>query len=271
MLRTILIFGLYRTLKNPKIKGSFLFQLSAIPIKIISTVPASLGSADADLFGEGDTGIEYCIKTVSKTPMAPAAEYVCHCLANACGFATAQFDIVQLRDGTLAFGSVWDSTALAQQQTMELLAGQIPGRGLARNLSRIYALDLFLHNGDRHPGNYLCVKGRTTGYSLKLYDFSRAFTANGWPLPLLPLNPGCQTMVTYRQAVKAHPFDLSAANEALQKIADTEHSQFKGIVDSTPSTWLNAKTKREVLKWWAGPKDKRINEIRKGLKDGSFF
>lgn len=248
-----------------------MFQLSAIPIRIISTVPASLGSADAALFGEGDTGVEYCIKTVSKTPKAPAAEYICHCLAAACGFPTAQFDIVQLQDGALAFGSVWDSTALAQQQTVDLLAGQIPGRGLARNLSRTFALDLFLHNWDRHAGNYLCVRGRTTGYSLKLYDFSRAFTANGWPLPPLPLNATCQTVATYRRAVTAHPFDLSAATEALQQIADTKHSVFKAIVDAVPSDWIDAITKREVLKWWAGPKDKRINEIRKGLKDGSLL
>lgn len=196
---------------------------------------------------------------------------IAHCLARACGFATAEFDIVMLQDGALAFGSVWDSTALAQQQTVELLSGQIPGRGLARNLSRTYALDLFLHNWDRHPGNYLCVKGRTAGYSLKLYDFSRAFTANGWPLPSLPLNAACQTVATYRRAVKTHSFDLPAADEALQQISDTKHSVFKAIVDALPAAWLDAKLRREVLKWWAGPKDKRINEIRKGLKDGSLL
>lgn len=261
----------YRTQKNPSFRITGMRQVSAFPIRLIHTDPANLGSADADFFGEGDNGLEYCVKTVAKTPAAPAAEYICHQLAAACGFAVAQYDIVELLDGTVAFGSVWDSSALQRQDTLLLLMDQLPGKGIQANLSRIYAFDLFVHNVDRHPGNYLCVKGRTPGHTVKVYDFSRAFTAHGWPLPALPMSATEMTVATYRQVAKAHPFVPDEAMEALDRISDVAHSSFKGIIDSVPKEWLDAPTRREVLKWWAGPRDARLKLIRKGLADGSFL
>ena len=58
-------------------------KVNAFPVRIAQLDPANLGSQDAHLVGEGDTGLEYCIKTVSKTPRAPAAEYICARLADA--------------------------------------------------------------------------------------------------------------------------------------------------------------------------------------------
>ena len=66
--------------------------------------------------------------------------------------------------GEFAFGSIWDASA--HKNPLAVLLGQDPGRQVAKILSRAYAFDLFVHNDDRHAGNYLCVAGRTAGYSV---------------------------------------------------------------------------------------------------------
>lgn len=246
--------------------------MSAFPVQIIQEDPANLGTADADRFGDGDNGLQYCIKTCAKTPNAPAAEYMCNGLAALCGLPIASYAIVRLLDGTLAFGSEWDGSKLAAQPALDdLLIGKAPGRQIGPVLSRAYAFDLFVHNVDRHPGNYLGVAGRTLGHSIKLYDFSRAFTATGWPLPPLPLHPSTKTILTHRQLLKHHAFDLGAAEDLLNRIQKIDHASFKSIVTAMPSAWLDVQLRIKVLKWWAGPRDARVNEVKKGLKDGTLL
>lgn len=246
-------------------------QKDAFPVQIIQQDPANLGTADAALFGDGENGLQYCIKTSSKTPWAPAAEYICNELAALCKLPLASYDIVKLQDGSLAFGSVWEGSALAQAALNDLLSGKTPGRQIAPTLSSAYAFDLFVHNVDRHVGNYLGVAGRTAGHSLKLYDFSRAFTHHGWPLPPLPMPPACHTVSTQRQLMKNHTFDLTAAQDLLDRLSKVEHHSFKDIVTAMPDGWLDPQLQIKILKWWAGPRDARISQIRKGLKDGTLL
>jgi hypothetical protein len=246
-------------------------QTNAFPVQIIQEDPANLGTADADRFGDGEDGLQYCIKTCAKTPRAPAAEYICNSLAAICALPVAGFEIVKLLDGTLAFGSTWESSALHLADLNALLTGNLPGRQIAPTISRIYAFDLFVHNVDRHARNYLGVAGRTAGHSIKLYDFSRAFTAVAWPLPSLPMAATETTIVTHRALLNHHAFDLAAAKQLLDRIAKVDHASFKGIVSHVPVPWLDAQTRIAVLKWWAGPRDTRINQLRKGLEDGSLL
>jgi hypothetical protein len=246
-------------------------QLSAFPIPLISVDPANLGTADAALFGTGDNGLDYCVKTVDKTPRVPGAELICYRLAETCAIAVPQFDVVELPSGALAFGSVWDGSAADRQASFQVLQGQTTGKEVARALSRIYAFDLFVHNVDRHPGNYLCVRGRVPGYAIKAYDFSRAFTAHGWPLPLLPMAASEQTVQTYRHLRPFHPFDLGEACEVLRKIGDMPANALKEVIESLPIGWLEAKFRKQIIKWWAVDRASRVDRIIGGLKDGSFL
>ena len=94
--------------------------MNAFPVHLVQVDPANLGTADAAFFAQGANGLDYCVKTVAKTPGAPATELICNSLAALCGVATAQFDIVELPDGTPAFGSVWEGSALDQQQAIQV-------------------------------------------------------------------------------------------------------------------------------------------------------
>jgi hypothetical protein len=247
------------------------WQTNAFPVHLVQVDPANLGTADAAFFAQGANGLDYCVKTVAKTPAAPAAELICNSMAALCGIATAQFDIVKLLDGSLAFGSVWEGSALERQQAIQVLMGKRPGRQVGPTLSRVYAFDLFVHNVDRHLGNYLCVGGRTPGHSVKVYDFSRAFSANGWPLPSLPMPPAANTVSAFRQLNRFHAFDLPGANEVLTKIDSISFSSFKSIIDSIPSNWMSAELRKKVGRWWVDERSGRVSNVIAGLKDGSFL
>ncbi len=238
-------------------------QISAFSVRIVQVDPRNLATCDAAFFGEGENGLEYCVKTVEKTPAVPAAEYLCHTLAAACGIAVPQFDIVELPSGALAFGSVWEGSAVADRQALYgILTGTLPARQIRSTLSRIYAFDMFVHNHDRHAGNYLCVGGRTPGHSLKAYDFSRAFTAVAWPLPSLPMVPSCGTIVTSRMLRKHHAFDRDAAFGLLDKIDDLPFADFRRVVEKLPPTWMEQKVRNMVVRWWAEERTKRTRMER---------
>lgn len=211
------------------------------------------------------------MKTVAKTPGAPAAELICDSLAALCGVATAQFDIVELPDGTIAFGSVWEGSALDQQQAIQVLMGRAVGHQVGPNLSRIYAFDLLVHNVDRHLGNYLCVAGRTPGHSVKVYDFSRAFSANGWPLPNLPMPATANTVRAFRHLRRVHAFDFAVAKELLAKVDAISFSSVQSIVDNVPTDWMSSELREKVVKWWADEHSARVSTILAGLKDGSLL
>src|SRR5882757_11176041 len=132
-----------------------------------------------------------------------------------------------------------------------VLTGVTPGREVARSLSRIFAFDLFVHNTDRHLNNYLCVGGRLPGYAIKAYDFSRAFTAHGWPLPRLPMNATEHTVTTYRHLRTVHVFDLKEATEILRKLKTLPANVFRDVLESLPPDWIDAKARKRILKWWA--------------------
>jgi hypothetical protein len=246
-------------------------QVSALPVRIIDLDPANLGTADAALFGMGDNGLDYCIKTVEKTPAVPAAELVCHALAEGCGIPVPQYDIVTLPDGSHAFGSVWDATAATKHDSIHILLGRLAGKRIEQNVARIFVLDMFVHNIDRHFGNYLCIAGRTPGYTIKAYDFSRAFTAHAWPLPNLPMDQRTLTMLTIRQLRSRRSVDMSAGEEVIAKIAALPFAWFKALVEAMPKTWMNASTRSKVTKWWASNRAERLQLIRDGMKNGSLF
>lgn len=248
-------------------------QVSAFPVELVQVDPANLGTADAAFFAEGANGAEYCVKTCDSTPKAPAAEFICHAIAASCSIPVPGFDVVQMPvTRALAFGSAWEGAAVRDRQALlAVLTGAAPGIQVGRVLSRIYAFDTFVHNPDRHLGNYLCVPART-GYSLKAFDFSRAFSAASWPLPSLPMDSGCRTVSTYRRLRTHHGgFDRAAAFEVLSKIDALSFDSFKRLVEGLPPPWLDAGTRRDMLRWWVDERKRRTDAIRRGLDNGSLL
>ena len=242
------------------------------PIEVRSTYPPPVNSsADAAFHGIGENGIEYVIKTVPKTPHAPAAEWFCHRFADTCGIAVPQTNRLLMADGSEAFGSQWDGAVLDQMLVQQVLTGALKGNFLDERLSAIYAFDLAVHNVDRHTGNYLFVKGMGSNVMVRAFDFSRAWTVQGWPLPALPLAP-CHTVNYYRNTSKVHPFNLKAAEKLLDAINKVPISAVQSWLADVPGAWQPKTTQNQIVKWWAaGGMKSRTDAIRKGLQNGSYL
>ena len=253
-------------------------QIGLFPtVTLLQIDPATLGSVDAAYFGLGEDGIEYVVKTVLKTPTAPSAEWICHRLCVLCSIAIPQISIVDVPKEGKAFGSQWDSAAQKDGSLVEaILKGKVPVNLLASRLAAIHAFDLFVHNDDRHFGNYLCVKASDASgidtYAIRAYDFSRAWHYHGWPLPALPLPAASNTTMAARNLAKHVPYDLSAALDTLQRIENISVGSFSEILKIIPNKWLEKSKKNAMIKWWASrDRRSRIDGIRKGLTNGAYM
>lgn len=242
------------------------------PVNIRSCDPANLGSADAALIGMGDDGFDYVIKTVEKTPNVPASEWFCHRLSDLCSIVVPQYSILNIRGMKLAFGSRYDGAIETNSQViLDILSGQTKANILAERLSAIYALDLFVHNDDRHFGNYMFNKAMS-GYSVKAFDFSRAWLYHGWPLPNLPLRPQCNTVAKFRDLMSHHRFDLTAAEKVLDRLSGLNVGLIQEIHNEMPAEWLSKPNRKSIIKWWSSKdRSKRIEFVRGGLKDGTLL
>lgn len=242
------------------------------PVNIRSFDPANMGTADAALIGMGDDGFDYVIKTVEKTPNVPASEWFCHRLSDLCGIVVPQYSILHIHGMKPAFGSRYDSAFEKNNQVIwDILSGKETSNILAERLSAIYAFDLFVHNDDRHFGNYMFTKAMN-GYSVKAFDFSRAWLHHGWPLPVVPLQPHCHTRARFNQIMKYHQFNLKTAEVVLDRLSGLGVGQIQVIHNEMPGAWLSKSIRNSIIKWWASKdRTERIEFVRGGLKDGTLL
>src|SRR5579863_6283967 len=130
--------------------------------RIIRSSFSSANSADSLGFAEANNSLEYLVKQDGRGHPVRASEWICSSLARHVGIPTAPFEIVQLPDTTLAFGSQLIGGLEDESKRPGYLTGTYPIDGFSAILAAIYAFDLFIGNEDRHGGNYLFaqIKGK---------------------------------------------------------------------------------------------------------------
>ena len=244
---------------------------SLLPIKIRSLDPANLGSADAQFVGTGDDGQDYIIKTIEKTPNVPAAEWFCHGLADLCGIAVPHYVELTMPRADPAFGSRFDGSAVNDKAViLQILFGGLTVSLLDERLSAIHAFDLFVGNNDRHFGNYLFVRS-LKGYAIQAFDFSRAWTDNGWPIADLPLPENCNTTTCFAQLLPHHSFHHGAAQAVLDKIRAVTKDDVKAIYKNMPAKWASKESRNAVIEWWSSDaKMRRLTQVETELKHGRY-
>ena len=139
-------------------------------------------------------------------------------------------------------------------------------------VSATLVLDLFVANGDRHPGQWL-ITSAGGGQLLRPIDFSRAWFRR-WPLPIPPFGPGAPFPAGendcsdpfYRMAVR-HGVVLEAEAVATwKKLASLPKDAWRGIIRSVPVGWLQAQQVTDLINWWWSPQwHNRITWIRTQL------
>jgi hypothetical protein len=186
-------------------------------------------------------------------------------------------------DGTLVFGSRWEGGVLPDTPipsvppwVLMVQSGTIPIADIRVALTRIYAFDLFIHNTDRHPRNFL-VRSQRSGHAVLAFDYSRAWICNGFPLPSLPFDindPAERTINTRRFLVTrfGEYIGKAEARVFLNNIKQVSKSHIKMIIERHPNKWLNKNMKRRILAWWLSPDMvQRIDAISKGIDDGTYL
>jgi hypothetical protein len=264
-------------------KSALPLQFTLFPRKELVLLPRDQKNTGIDNIGNiiADDDHRYVIKGDAYGKSIRASEWICTAVAEFVGITAPQKTVIERPDGTLVFGSRAVAQASDQTTTTAYLMTPSAGNssigavGLGILLSRIFALDLFLFNDDRHLGNYLSIDDNGT---LRLYafDFSRALFWH-WPFepqpssdPVVDFN--CNTRRYGADLRQLHGFDLGEALNILSRLEQMSLEHVNVVLNSMPEEWLSTEQRDMFLAWWSGDsKRNRINLIRSGIADESLL
>jgi hypothetical protein len=244
-----------------------------VPLRIEWRDPEELGSADSAGACRCDDGMEYALKDGRHHPLTPHAEWFCTKLAEAVGIACPPCAIIEDERGNFLFGSRWEGGVARDNWWDMTERGEIDIALIAPVLSRILAFDLFVHNGDRHLNNYLVRESRNN-WTVMAFDFSRAWTFNGYILPPLPFSPRENTVAAHRWLTRnlGEFLDQGAADQVLERLRAVNKKTIVSIIAMQPRDWLPIDDANGILDWWdGGARAGRIDAIKKGISDGTYI
>lgn len=246
-------------------------QQSLFPIDIIELFPNDQNSADMQFIGTGRDSRDYAIKTLSEgSGYIPACELFCYELAHLLHIPTPEYALVRLYEhNELAFGSVWQGaskTIASESEVKEFLTSKTVDQSMMMVISRIYGLDLFVNNIDRHFGNYLFGHA----YKRKIafaFDFSRAWMEIDYKgIEATVDDKESKTLLCSTLLKKFNRLDRSEALSTLDLITKIDKKYIEMILNKIPPTWLDDDIKSEVLTWWGGEVFlQRIGLLKEGV------
>lgn len=241
--------------------GSILNQATLFPIKLVHE-EATNGTRDLRMVGYCEAGVKYAVKRESDAPLLPLAEWIGHNLAIQCEIPIPQFEIVECMNGEVAFGSRWEP-ACSQIKVFDSAALALLTTH-ASAISRIFGLDFFLPNPDRHLGNFLFRTTQNEPNCLA-FDYSLACVRNGIPFGAHPMGPATKTSVIMREILvkQVKKFDKHQYNKPLEKLREIPDQAMQDILDDAPIQWYTGVTKEQIMNWWLASKGPRIAQVIK--------
>jgi len=244
----------------------------AVPVKAVRCETANFGTADCSKVCRCDDGSDYAVKDDGANPLVPHSEWFCTHLGEFVGLASPPCKVVDVH-GKHCFGSRWETGHNAKDWWVRARAGSIDFASLAPNLSRIYAFDLFVNNIDRHLTNYI-VRDQHFGTALLAFDYSRAWMVNGVPPPVMPMAE-CHNTVAVIKALRrlfGSFFVNDEAYHVLDRLESVNSTDVCNIILSHPKEWLTEDLNNATIEWWnSDERIRRIDDIRKGVEDGSYL
>jgi hypothetical protein len=255
-------------------------QISSISLKSkpIGAAPLTSGRQTAQRSVGVTMVMNYAIKTNQEDPthpggliLTPHNEYFCYRLSHAAGLAAPVARLVRLPDG-LWFGSRWEGGSL-ERWWEQAIQGTLDKTPLLPILAKIYAFDLFVHNVDRHAKNYI-VRQQFHGPSVMAFNYSRAWTYHGFPLPDLPMDENENTVCNQRYFSEyfGRYVTVQAASSLLGGLAQVTTKHVEQILSEQPSNWLPRQTRDAILYWWdSADRLARIESIHVGINNGTLL
>ena len=253
-------------------EGGLIEGLYGLTVAAVRCESVDLDSADCSMVCHCEDGSDYAIKDQTKDAAIPHSEWFCTRLSEAVGIACPPCKVVSNADDRW-FGSRWESGHDAKDWWLRAIAGEIDFARLAPTVSRIFALDLFVHNSDRHLNNYI-IRQQHFGTSILSFDFSRAWLCNGDTLPSLPMDEEENTVAAMRFLRQEFGEFLvqTDINAVLDKLTQMPLSNIQEIILEHPKEWLTSDQKKWIVDWWdSNARIERIDGIREGIGDGTYL
>lgn len=220
-----------------------------------------------------DDNVEYVVKDTIGDPQRPHNEWFCTRLAGAVGIVCPPCCPIEDEAGQLLFGSRCEGGVAGTPWLDMVVRGEIDKATISSVLSRILAFDHFVHNDDRHLGNYL-VRATKNGWVMLAMDFSRAWSFHGFPPAALPFTAMQKTWIGHQKLKRelGDFVDISEVNVVLDALLSVKTSDIGNILDQQPNNWLTRSRKNDIVAWWkSAERPRRIEAIRKGIGDGSYL
>lgn len=233
-------------------------QISLLPVQLVDEQPWER-SLDKDLIwtGSDEQDRRYALKTVEpENPLLPLTEWLCYHLCALMGVVTPDFSVVVRIDGSLAFGSRWESNA------RQFSPGRVSDAQFTNwinetraDISGMFALDAFMPNEDRHFRNILFVD---TGARLRAlaFDWSRTRIFSPWPWP-----KNSKSWSAWNWLVTMKLNDMTAFESKLRRACEITGERIALILNSAPEEWRRGFEVDAAAVWWDGNKAQRRDEV----------
>lgn len=235
------------------------------PLDVKIIYPNNLGSADLKIIIKASNGKDYAVKDLKDgNGFVPLTEIFCYELAKELDLATPNYRIIKMPSGELAFGSEWEGGVIESNKMnlTNILMGKVLVQDFNSFISKLYGLDIFINNEDRHFGNYIFRNSFNNGIIPMAFDFSRAlYTINNEnPFNNSCLtNPNCNTFACNQILIKFNRFEPDICRDILDKICNINISTIEKILDNIPNEWFNDSIRDNLISWW---KNDMINRIK---------
>lgn len=252
-------------------------QRELLPLELTGVRPGIPQGQHVAFVGDVGSQTYYC-KSDRKGRGVCATEWFYTSLASFLGIAVPDF--TQIRDpenGELLFGSkeTWGTadrfeveTLLTTPPNADRAIGD-PYPWLASYLSRLYAFDLLIGNGDRHLANYLLVPGQGSR-RLLAFDFASAELEFG-AISHFAIAES-RTLFVGRQLRKLRTFDGVSATQLVNRAHAIPEADIEAILAGIPAEWLSNERRGRVYEQWSnGNLAKRLEALQCGLNDGSLL
>ena len=250
-------------------------QLQMFPRKALIEYPPAKLTADCLGMVDADDGGRYYIKDDAHGRPVRASEWLGTHIAEAVGIQAPAAVVIERANGSLVFGSrrivgvADDLITQTYLTTASVSNAALPIPGLGTVLSKIYALDMFLFNDDRHFGNYLSIDDNGVR-RLYAFDFSRAvfwqWPWNGYPAPTT------HTRTRGNVLRQLHGFDAAAANAVLDNLGALALPTIEGFINQMPASWSPTDLRSQFVGVWSsGHCTARVQALRKGFSDGTLL
>lgn len=248
----------------------FNYQQSIVPLEamtIIQLPKNEINSCNLTRIVTADNHKDYAVKEMSNstTGFIPACELFCYELARAMRISVPEYHIIRMKDGTYAFGSEWDGSATLLNEIsdfLRIISGRDEIKNSAEFFSKVYALDIFVNNIDRHHGNFF-VKRTYSGSVGVAYDFDKAWYEQGYDgydsLKCDTNTQECRHYVAFEKKLKK-----TIVKETLEAIRTVEKSKVLSILNMMPEDWMLKEERDKFIEWWGGSDfNSRIDKLKK--------